>query len=114
MFGDGAISWRSKKQETVSQCTVAAEYIALVFAVRKALWFKYFSKPIGILMKTIRIRIKEDNQGCISLTKDTVINNSSKRIDIKYKNIIDSIRCGNIAVAHDVTSEMVAYALTKA
>lgn len=84
MLTNGAISWRSKKHNIVAQSPVEAEYIAMSFAVRETLWIKKSSTAIWIDKEIFNICIKEDNQGCNSLSKDNIVNNRSKHIDIKY------------------------------
>lgn len=60
----GAISWRSKQQSGVAQSRVEAEYVALSFAVRGALWIKKFESVVNLRGEVFSISIKEDNQGC--------------------------------------------------
>lgn len=113
-FGGAAISWQSKKQPVVAQSTVEAEYIALANAVREALWFRKFEVPRGLPGETFGIVIGEDNQGCISLSEDRIVNNKSKHIDVRYQLIMDNVRKGIIKIVYVGTTEMVADIMTKA
>lgn len=61
LFAKGAVSWRSKKQSVVAQSTVEAQYIALSFAIREAMWLwkfeyalPYFSFSIFVSRKIIK------------------------------------------------------------
>ena len=41
-FGDGAVSWSSKKQYIIALSSTEAEYIALTHAAKEALWLRAF------------------------------------------------------------------------
>jgi len=45
-FGQGAISWSSKKQQIVALSTVKAKYIAQAHAMKEALWLCMFISEI--------------------------------------------------------------------
>ncbi|XP_068641849.1 secreted RxLR effector protein 161-like [Aristolochia californica] len=42
MFGGGAISWKSKKQDCVAQSTMEAEYVAMNIATREVVYLRKF------------------------------------------------------------------------
>ena len=47
MFGDGPISWRSKKQKCVALSTAEAEYVALSGAAQEFLWLRQLEVELG-------------------------------------------------------------------
>lgn len=98
MFVSRAVRWHSKKLDVVAQCATEAEYIALAFTVRESLWTKKVSRPIRIKKKALNIFIKEDNQGCISFSKDNIVNHRSKHIDINYQPTADNIAIDKMSV----------------
>lgn len=114
LFAGAAFSWKSKKQSVVAQSSVEAEYIALADTVREAQWIKKFERPFGSPKDLFEIAIGEDNQGCIALSDDRVVNNRSKHIDIKYQMIMDNVRKGLVGIIYIPTSEMTADIMTKA
>ena len=111
MYANGAVSRRSKKQTVNAQSTVEAEYIALSFAVREALW----PKKLGLEIESspTPIRIGGDNQGPLYLAHEEVENERSKHIDVKYHFIRDHIVRGTIEVEYVPTGEMLADVVTK-
>lgn len=113
MYNGAAISWRSKRQSIVAQSSLQAEYIALAFAIREALWFQKFS-DIGLLSEAdFPMMIREDNRGCISVAHNDVVNDRTKHIDIKYQLVVDHVRKGNIALEYTPTKRMTADIMTK-
>ena len=46
-LGSGFFTWSSKKQETTTQSTVKAEYIAAASVVNQALWLRKMLKDLG-------------------------------------------------------------------
>ena len=84
LMGD-TLSWGSKKQSSVSLSTSEAEYIALSLAIQEGKWVHRLlcefldaaadkSEP--------ELKIMEDNQSCIKMTKNPVNHGRAKHIDI--------------------------------
>ena len=69
MMNSGCISWRSKKQRTVALSSTEAEYMELTEAVQEALWLKAFLCELGEMKSNKAVKVYEDNQGVIALTK---------------------------------------------
>ena len=106
-----AIIWLSKKQPCVSLSTTEAEYIALCAATQEAIWLKSLATSMGITIN--QVTIKEDNQGCIALAKNTGNHGRTKHIDIKYHFIRDQVKAKNVELLYCPTAEMTADILTK-
>ena len=83
MLNKVTTSWRSQSQQTVAQLTAEVEYMALNSAVKEALFIRQLMKCMMQCQKESTI-MYEDNQACIALTKNTMTNERSKHIDIKY------------------------------
>lgn len=113
MLNGGAISWLSKRQDTISLSTMEAEYIALTHAAKEAIWLKnLISELFGSI--TTPILILADNQSAIALAKDDRFHAHTKHIDIRYHFICYIIEEGNIRLTYCPTEDMTADIFTKA
>ena len=111
VFGNGAITWTSKKQAVVALSTSEAEYIALSAAAQEAAWLqKLFS---DLLMSSQPIVMMEDNQGAIALAKNPIAHSRTKHIDIRFHFIREAQENGVIQVCYCPTEEMLADIFTK-
>ena len=72
------ISWFSKKQSVVAQSAAEAEYYAAVSVANEGIWLKQLLYDIGYPQETVGLL--EDNQGCISLTKNPGYHKRTKHI----------------------------------
>jgi hypothetical protein len=111
MFG-GVVSWRSKLQTCVSLSTLEAELVAANEAGRELLHTRGLVKDLGYTQRTTTLF--EDNQPCIATTKDPIINDRVKLIDIKYHWIRKEVADGSLQLIYCKTADMVADILTKA
>ena len=73
-IGDGAISWKSKKQLCIALSLMEAKYMALCQAVKESVWMVDFLKDLGISVQDSMV-INADNQGSIALAKNPVSHN---------------------------------------
>ncbi|OWZ10008.1 Copia protein [Phytophthora megakarya] len=113
----GPISWGSKKQSSVSLSlsTSEAEYIARSLAFQEGKWVHKLLCEILVAAggKTPLLKIFEDNQSCIKMTKNPVNHGRAKHIDIKYHHIRDEVKRGEVIVEYCETAIMLADILTK-
>jgi hypothetical protein len=87
MAGNGAISWKSKKQTRIATSTAHAELLALYEGGREASWLwrlrTFVEGSTGLMSGNVPpIVIHEDNEACISqVQKDFVRTDASKHLD---------------------------------
>ncbi|OWZ14846.1 Copia protein [Phytophthora megakarya] len=83
----GPISWGSKKQSSVSLSTSEAEYIALSLTIQEGKWVHRLLCEILVAAgrNTPLLKIFEDNQSRIKMSKNLVHPGRAKHIDIKYQ-----------------------------
>ena len=113
MLNGGAISWSSKRQETISLSTTEAEYIALTHASKEAIWIRNFLSEIFGKMAD-PILVYSDNQSAIALAKDDRFHARTKHIDIRYHFIRYAIEERKISLTYCPTKDMTADIFTKA
>ena len=92
--------------------TAEAEYIATSMACCEAVWLrKLFSELFGHALDTIVIFC--DKWSGIRLSENSVFDDRSKHIDIRYHFIRDMVQRGSVRLHHIGTNEQVADILTK-
>lgn len=52
-FCSGVFSWRSKKQEVITQSTIATEYVAAVATTNQAIWLRKLMTDLYMEQKDI-------------------------------------------------------------
>ena len=111
MMNSGCISWRSKKQRTVALSSTEAEYMELTEAVPEALWLKAFLCELGEMKSDKAVKVYEDNQGAIALTKNLA--ERTKHIGIRYRFVRERVEDGQVVLQYCSTKEMKAVMMTK-
>ena len=100
MLMGGPVGWGSKKQSSVSLSTSGAQYIALGLAIQEGKWaHRLHCEILVAAMDKLEpeLKIQEDNQSCIKMTKNPVNHGRAKRIDIKYHHIRDEVKRGKVS-----------------
>lgn len=107
-----SISWRSKKQTSVSLSTAEAEYTALALAAQDAVWLRQLLEELGYLC-IIPTIIYEDNQSAIAISNNVTFHDRTKHIDVKYQFVNDHVKKRSIFIEYCPTEDMIADILTK-
>ena len=84
MVNGKCIIWSSKKKRTMALSSTKAESVALSEVMQEAVWLKVFMCEIGEIAKEKAVKIYDDNQGAIALSKKPKLHKRSKHIDIRY------------------------------
>jgi len=112
-LGGAAISWSSKRQQTVALSTAEAEYMAASSATQELIFLRALLRDFGHTQKEPTV-LHQDNQGVIALANDFILNQRTKHIDIKYHFIREKVESGVLTVDYTSTQEMIADCMTKA
>lgn len=107
----GAISWSSRRQQTVAVSTTEAEYMAAAAATKEALWLRKLLYNLGLGTRTVLIM--DDNQSTIKLLKNPVSSQRSKHIDVIYHFARERVARKEVEFEYISTDLMIADALTK-
>jgi hypothetical protein len=83
LLNDSIIAWSSKKQATITLSTGKAEYVTASECIREVVYLRQLLSELGYSQCT-PTHIHENNQTCISFTRDNTIHSCTKHIDVKY------------------------------
>jgi hypothetical protein len=112
MLCGGAVSWRSKKQETVARSSTEAEYMALSDGAQEAMWLRRLLVSIGWEMNTIPLHV--DNESAIALARNPVQHSRTKHIDVHWHFIRQAIDREVVLLRSVRSNDQLADFLTKA
>jgi hypothetical protein len=95
----GAVSWRSSKQDTTSDLTTEAEYIAASEAAKEGVWIKRFVAELGMIPSASGpLELYCDNNRAIAQAKEPRSHQKSKHILRRYHLIREIIERGDVKV----------------
>jgi hypothetical protein len=106
-----AITWNSRRQQTVALSTTEAEYMALSAASQEAIWLKQLEDEFFNSCKPVNIFC--DNQSAIKLVENNGYSARSKHIDIRHHFVREKFVEKKISINYVNTEENVSDALTK-
>lgn len=112
MLGDSPISWKTKKQDTVSHSSAEAEYRAMSDSLKEVKWLLKMFREFGI--KQTPTRFFCDSKAAIYIATNPVFHERTKHIENDCHAVRDAVRDGLIILHHIRTKEQVADILTKA
>ena len=111
MIGQGLITWKSKKQESVALSTAESEYISASLAATDAMWIKKLLLELKIdIGKPV---LHMDNQSAIAIANSSGDHNRSKHIDIRVHFLREKVQEGQLVIKHCSTQDQLADLLTK-
>ncbi|KAI3721795.1 hypothetical protein L2E82_32813 [Cichorium intybus] len=112
ILGKSAVSWSSKKQNSVALSSTEAEYVAAAAASCQAVWLRRILTDLGYEQVTAT-NIKCDNRSAVMLARNPVHHSRTKHIDIKHHFIRELVATEEIQLEECRTDEQVADVLTK-
>jgi len=111
-FGNSPVSWRSKKQPTVSRSSTEAEYRALAATTCEIQWLKYLLDDIGINHRSPAV-LYCDNQSAIQIASNQVMHERTKHIEIDCHIVREKINNGLLKLLPVSSKSQLADILTK-
>ncbi|KAJ0653431.1 putative RNA-directed DNA polymerase [Helianthus annuus] len=112
-LGSGAVTWSSKKQNTVALSSTEAEYVASSAATSQAVWLRRILCDLGLVQESPTV-IFCDNHSAINLSRNPVLHGRTKHIEIKHHYVRDMVAQQEISLEYCGTEMQVADVLTKA
>ena len=80
-INSGAVSWKSSKQETVTDSTIEAEYIVASEATKEGVWIRNFLIELGVFLNASSpLNLYYDNNGAIVQAKEPRNHQKNKHI----------------------------------
>lgn len=81
-FSGGAVTWTSRRQQSVSLSTTEAEYVAASEASKDAIWLAHVYNEI-VPLNAVPVLLV-DNASAISLMKNPQYHKRTKHINVRY------------------------------
>ena len=116
MMAGGAVAWKTMKQTLVTTSTMQAEYIAVYETMCEGLWIKNFLIQTEVLSHIVAdaLVIYCDNEAAVYFCKNNKRSSNSKHIDLKYYDVRQRVKRGEVSVLSINTNSQLADPFTKA
>ncbi|CAL1401524.1 unnamed protein product [Linum trigynum] len=112
MLGSSLITWKTKKQTTVSRSSSEAEYRALAHLVCEVEWLKRLLTELTVEVP-LPITVYCDNRSAIHIAENPIFHERTKHIEIDIHVTRERIKTGLIVLKYINTAEQLADIFTK-
>ena len=113
-LNEGAISWKSSKQDTVVDSTTEAEYIASSEAAKEDVWIKKFITGLGVVPSILNpMDLFCDNNGDIAQAREPRSHQRSKHILRRFHLTREIVDRGDVKICKVSTNDNIADPLIK-
>lgn len=112
-IGASPVSWKIRKQKTVSRSSAEAEYRALAVLVQELIWLKHMLNTLGISHPQPMI-VHCDSKSAIYIATNPVFHERTKHIEMDLHFVRDEVLTRTIRLQHVSTQSQLADIFTKA
>ncbi|GAA0147369.1 transmembrane signal receptor [Lithospermum erythrorhizon] len=113
LLNSGAVAWCSKKQPIVTLSTTEAEFVAATVCACQAIWMKRILNEL-VKQEDSCIVIRCDHSSSIKLSKNHVIHERCKHIDVRFHFLRNLVKEGTILLTYCSSTNQIADVMTKA
>ena len=112
-LGDSLISWRAKKQQTVSRSSSEAEYRSMADTTCELIWLDYLLRDLHCSL-TGPAKLFCDNQSALHIASNPVYHERTKHIELDCHVVREKLKSGFLKTMHVKSEHQLADVLTKA
>lgn len=113
LLGGSPVTWKTKKQHTVSRSSAEAEYRSMATTCCELKWLKAVLRFLGVSHDR-QMKLYCDSQAALHIAANPVFHERTKHIEIDCHFVRDEVTQGTIVMVHVGTREQLADILTKA
>lgn len=89
-LGPSPISWKTKKQHTVSHSSAEAEYRLMSYTTRELKWLCHIVYTLGVSVSK-PVSLHRDSQAALYIARNPVFHERTKHIEIDCHSVRDAI-----------------------
>nr|GEW72751.1 hypothetical protein [Tanacetum cinerariifolium] len=111
-LGDSLITWKSKKQSTLSSSSAKAEYRSMASATCEVIWLSNFLGDMSV-KNLLPVVMYCDNSSALQIAANPVFHEKSKQFEIDVHLVREKVSSGVIKTEKIHTTQQIADILTK-
>ncbi|KAG7597976.1 Retrotransposon Copia-like N-terminal [Arabidopsis suecica] len=111
-LGNSLISWKSKKQPTVSMSSAESEYRAMGFSVKEVIWLVNLLHELQV-PQSKSVALFCDSTAAIHIANNAVFHERTKHLELDCHKVRECVTSGLVKTLHVTTDQQIADVFTK-